>query len=109
MGKPYTTETQGYNSNQLNANKGGVDGDKRANWHMPDYTYFYTIPELDFELVAMDYNWYDRANLGGDISGSSQVRAVCGSEERLSQSLSSIRDASTDLLHARATAAESSN
>jgi hypothetical protein len=76
---------------------------------MPDYTYFYTIPELDFELVALDWNWYDRNSLGGDSSGSSKVRNVCGSTDRLSQSLESVRDASTDLLQARAKAAESSN
>jgi len=93
----------------LDANKGGVDGDLRANWHMPDYTYFYKIPELDFELVSLDWNWYDRNNLGGDSSGSSEIRNICGSTDRLSQSLESIRDASTDLLQARAKASESNN
>jgi len=107
--QPYSTEAQGYNCNQFDANKGGVDGDDRKNYHLPDYTYYYTIPELDFELIAMDWNWYDLDGLGGDSSGSAETRKICGSHTRFSKSMAAIRNASTELLYKRAAQAESKN
>merc|ERR1712137_878310 len=92
--RPYSTEAQGYAGNQLNADKGGIDGEGRKNYHMPDYTYYYTIPELNFELIAMDWNWVAvglQNDLGGDgiHKGANKVLAHCGSEQTLRSSLKS--------------------
>eukprot|EP00931_Biecheleriopsis_adriatica_P068920 TRINITY_DN4281_c0_g1_i2.p1 TRINITY_DN4281_c0_g1~~TRINITY_DN4281_c0_g1_i2.p1 ORF type:complete len:619 (+),score=89.40 TRINITY_DN4281_c0_g1_i2:160-2016(+) len=111
--KPYSTESQSYASNQLNADKGGVDGDVRQNFQMPDLMYYYTIPDLDFELIAMDTNWYDRYGLGGDGmdpgKGAYQMNLACGSSSNARASLASIRDASKQILEERASLADSRN
>uniref|UniRef100_A0A7S0G0S4 Calcineurin-like phosphoesterase domain-containing protein n=1 Tax=Pyrodinium bahamense TaxID=73915 RepID=A0A7S0G0S4_9DINO len=112
--RPYSTEAQSYDSNQLNADKGGVDGSVRANFHMPDFTYFYTIPALDFELIAMDWNWEDRNGLGGRGSactgcGAYYAAKHCGSADVLDDGLKQIQDASTRLLRNRSLAAEHGN
>ena len=41
----------------------------RKNYHIPDFTFYYTIPELDFEMIAMDYNIYDFEGIGGNGYG----------------------------------------
>eukprot|EP00443_Scrippsiella_acuminata_P077273 CAMPEP_0115441892 /NCGR_PEP_ID=MMETSP0271-20121206/37066_1 /TAXON_ID=71861 /ORGANISM="Scrippsiella trochoidea, Strain CCMP3099" /LENGTH=394 /DNA_ID=CAMNT_0002867709 /DNA_START=102 /DNA_END=1284 /DNA_ORIENTATION=+ len=110
---PYSVEAQGYNSNQLNADKGGVDGAVRANYHMPDYTYFYSIPDLDFELVAMDWNSVDIGGLGGqgtcDTCGAHLLLEYCGTQDALISSLTAIKDASTEVMNNRSATAASSN
>merc|ERR1712056_53022 len=74
---------------------------------MPDYTYYYTIPALDFELIAMDWNWVGvgiHNDLGGDglDKGASLLTSHCGSKQAVESSLRSIKDASTELLNKRA-------
>jgi len=109
----YSSEDQSYACNQLDSEKGGVDGEARKNFHSPDFMYFYTIPELDFELISMDYNWYDRNGLGGNGFGSTgaakDTAKACGGAKRAYDSLASIRNASTAMMRARAKKAESTN
>eukprot|EP01083_Nonionella_stella_P191058 707406_1 len=42
-----------YAANQLNANKGGCNPN---NYYQPDFGYYYSIPELNFEWITMDEN-----------------------------------------------------
>jgi len=42
-----------YGANQLNKDKGGCNP---SNYYIPDFGYYYAIPELDFEWIAMDKN-----------------------------------------------------
>jgi len=113
--RPYSTQPQGYNSNQLNANKGGVGDEARENFHMPDYTYYYSIPELRFELLAMDWNWLAAfpGHLGGNGiesgSGASKLREHCGSADRLGAEMKGIQEASMELLFQRSASAEQDN
>jgi len=114
--RPYSTKEQGYDSNALNTDKGGVGGPGRKSYHMPDYTYFYTIPELDFELLAMDYNWlaaFPNALGGNGITegaGAAKNLEHCkNNSELMSGSLRGIQQASTRILYERAAAAESRN
>jgi len=111
--KPYSTETQGYSSNQLMPEKGGVDGGIRQNYHMPDYTYFYTIPELNFELIAMDWNvdQFDRIGGRGTCRGCGAERLLqtCGSNDAIRASLQSIKEASSELMRLRSSLATSKN
>ncbi|CAE8582150.1 unnamed protein product [Polarella glacialis] len=112
--KPYSTESQHYAGNQLNADKGGVDGELRRNFHMPDFTFYYRVPELDFELIAMDTNWYDRDGSGGNGYGNNgggarELRKVCGSTDKVISYLRHVLDASDLILRERASAAESRN
>mmetsp|Transcript_25424 Transcript_25424/g.45121 ORF Transcript_25424/g.45121 Transcript_25424/m.45121 type:complete len:495 (-) Transcript_25424:80-1564(-) len=106
---PYSMERQTYSSNALDANKGGVGGEMRKNYHMPDFTYYYTIPELDFELLALDFNWVGGfpGGLGGNGvgNGANQVLEHCGSFSSLNESLKGIQDASAKLLEERAVTA----
>eukprot|EP00405_Crypthecodinium_cohnii_P017363 CAMPEP_0206449624 /NCGR_PEP_ID=MMETSP0324_2-20121206/18209_1 /ASSEMBLY_ACC=CAM_ASM_000836 /TAXON_ID=2866 /ORGANISM="Crypthecodinium cohnii, Strain Seligo" /LENGTH=523 /DNA_ID=CAMNT_0053919055 /DNA_START=57 /DNA_END=1628 /DNA_ORIENTATION=- len=100
---PYSTGTQTYNSNQLNSDKGGVDGDTRKNFQMPDYTYFYQIPELDFELLVLDWNKADFGGLGGDgpDKSASQLKQVCGGIDELDHGMTIIQEASKKLFFER--------
>ncbi|CAJ1364598.1 unnamed protein product [Effrenium voratum] len=111
--EPYSNTTQTYACNQLNADKGGVDGDLRKNYHIPDFTFYYTIPELDFEMIAMDYNIYDFEGIGGngygETGGAREVAKFCGGTERVKDSLSRLRAASDKVMQERAAAASSKN
>jgi len=112
--RPYSTEEQGYGSNALNADKGGAGGPARKNFHMPDYTYFYTIPELDFELLALDWNWLaafpDAIGGNGLTEGAAKLVEHCGNDSTvMSASLRGIQDASTRILNERTAAAASRN
>eukprot|EP01084_Bolivina_argentea_P286811 492062_1 len=40
-----------YGANQINKNKGGCNPN---NYYLPDFGYYYTINELNFELIAME-------------------------------------------------------
>lgn len=110
---PFSTAPQSYACNQLNVEKGGIGGNTRSNFHMPDFTYFYTIPELDFEMIAVDYNYYDFDGLGGNgygpTGGARDVAKVCGGTDRVHSSLESIRNASNKILEKRAQLANSTN
>lgn len=113
--RPYSAERQGYNCNQFNADKGGLGGELRANFQLPDYTYYYTIPELKFELLALDWNWLAAfpGGLGGngigEGKGAGQMRKHCGSADRLSAEMKGVQEASTELLFKRSAAAEQEN
>lgn len=111
--RPYSTKTQAYACNQMNDNKGGVDGELRANFIMPDFFYYYTIPALDFELIGMDYNWYDKEGAGGNgfgmTGGAREVAKSCGGEDNMFNSMKKIRDASTSMMKERASIAGSRN
>lgn len=101
-----TPESKAYDSNALNPEKGGVDGDveNRQNWQAPDYTYYYSIPKLNFEIVALDWNAADFHGLGGDgpQKSASQLTAHCGSEEIFEEAMNAIKDASTKIMAERA-------
>lgn len=113
--RPYSTEPQGYNCNQLNAEKGGLGGEARKNFQLPDYTYYYTIPELRFELLALDWNWLAAfpGSLGGngleEGKGAHKMRLHCGSDARLSAEMKGVQEASEELLFKRSAAAEQDN
>lgn len=109
--RPYSTEYQAYDSNQLDQNKGGSGGSARANYHMPDFTYYYSIPALDFEILALDWNAMDVNGLGGaGYRGGAQLTFQrCGWTGALQASLNALKDASTKLLRERALAAEYRN
>jgi hypothetical protein len=111
--QPYSTHPQGYNSNAFNADKGGSDGEARRNWHQPDYTYYYSIPELDFELLAIDWNTYQFGAMGGNgfcwHCGAHRLAEHCGGKDNLFRAMQKVTDASTLLLESRARAAEHKN
>jgi len=102
--RPYSTGTQDYAGNQINADKGGVDGSIRQNYHMPDYTYFYSIPQLSFEIIAMDFNIYDFGGMGGNgpSGGARKVTDFCGGQENFRHALQIMKDASLKLFNERA-------
>jgi len=102
--KPYSTGTQAYAGNQLNADKGGADGSIRQNYHMPDYTYYYSIPQLSFEIIAMDFNIYDFSHTGGNgpSHGAKAVTSFCGGQHNFRHALQIIKDASLKLFNERA-------
>lgn len=112
--RPYSTEPQGYDSNQLDVGKGGLGGLARSNYHMPDYTYYYSIPALNFEVLALDGSADWITGIGGNGlclgCGGSDVMAHCGnSMANLQSSLASVKNASLKILHERAAAAEHRN
>lgn len=111
--KPYSVRDQTYMSSALDANKGGAGGELRRHWRQPDFMFYYTIPDLDFEVVAMDWNADRLEALGGDgLCESCRAKAVldaCGSIEALQESAAKIKDASTYLLYHRAAVSERRN
>ncbi len=67
-----------YSANQLNKDKGGCNP---PTFYLPDFAYYYTINELEFELIAVDENADDcPGGLGGNgqNGGASQLFADCG-------------------------------
>ena len=104
--RPYSVgKTQYYGSNQLDISKGGAGTEQtRGNFVMPDFAYFYRIPQLDLELIGLDLNWYDRGGIGGNgvDGGAAALKRVCGQEGPVFATLAAIRDASTRLLRERA-------
>lgn len=110
---PFSNKSQTYACNQLNVDKGGIGGNTRTNFHIPDFMFFYTIPDLDFEMIGMDYNYYDFDGLGGNGyrqgGGARDVAKACGGTERVHDSLARLRDASNKILKIRADAAVSTN
>ena len=91
-----------YASNELNKDKGGCAPDM---YYMPDFGYYYTINELDFELLALDENESDCPNgLGGagTSGGASKVFSHCGSESVACGWLGKLRTASENMLVERA-------
>lgn len=109
---PFSNKSQTYACNQLNVDKGGIGGNTRTNFHIPDFMFFYTIPDLDSEMIGMEYN-YDFNNLGGNGygqgGGARDVAKACGGTERVHDSLARLRDASNKILKIRADAAVSTN
>ena len=109
---PYSTRSQAYAGNQLDANKGGLDED-RGNFHMPDYAYYYCMPALDLEIIAHDENARHVSVLGGDELAGGASRLVepgsCGSAARLDAWFQSLSAASRTLVRDRARAAAHSN
>ena len=111
-GRPYVTDpdaTTAYQGNQLDAGKQGSGAlaaarAQHANWVMPDYMYYYEIPALSFELLAMETSVNDAGGLGGDgcIGGAAQVCDVCGGQAGVTAALQKRNDASYRILRDRA-------
>ena len=97
--------SQTYAGRQLDPEK---HGDARpeglaatGGYHMPDFTYYYSIPELSLEIVAIDQNIVDSGNLGG-TGGAGQVEEFCGSMAEINSALGKLAAASSRLLQDRA-------
>ena len=65
-----------YGCNQFNIDKGGsgTGGDIREKFYMPDYSYYYTIYDLDLELIMIDTNSHhcpDDIYYDGEVEGHS--------------------------------------
>ena len=99
-----------YASNQLNKDKGGCNPDT---YYMPDFGYYYTINELDFELIALDENAADCPNeIGGSgtDNGASKVIAHCGGSESVACGwLDKLRTASENMMVERAQTSSNHN
>ena len=73
--KPFVTVGgQAYASNQLNVDKNPQRPLNTGMYWMPDYNYYYNIPQIGLEVVAIDRNSNDINGLGGDSGGHAQAR-----------------------------------
>jgi len=110
--KPRYTSPAGipYAANQLNKDKGGCNP---SLYYMPDFAYYYTINELNFELIGLDENGNDCPNgLGGNgaSGGASQLFANCGGSTSVGCGyLNKIKTASENMLWGRARASSNKN
>ena len=73
---PNTNETVEipYGCNQFNIDKGGSGGDIREKFYIPDYSYYYTINDLNFEMIMLDTNSHhcpDDIYYSGEVEGHS--------------------------------------
>jgi len=104
---------QAYHSNQLNSDKGGLCGTGIAkNYYIPDFSYHFTISQLDFEFIAMDRNITDSGGIGGRggfDDSSKQVAADCGGKDKAIQHLSNINTAAKTMLNYRAANSPATN
>lgn len=70
---------QVYASNQLDVDKGGHRGVDRAhNFHIPDFSYRYTINELNLEIYALDQNHRDEASVFNHLNNGPNGSYLCG-------------------------------
>jgi hypothetical protein len=97
---------QAYGSNQLNSDKGGFSGTGIfKNYYMPDFSYHFAIPSLNFEYIAMEANYLDGPHdIGGDgpEHGAAYLAKNCGGATNLMNKLHDIYQASLTMLTARA-------
>jgi hypothetical protein len=113
--RPYGDARSGaetaYQANQLDAGKQGERAAARAVYSgfvMPDFSYYYTVPALDLEIVALDLtSSLDPNGLGGNgwgpRNGAHALLKACGGDEaRLRARLAAIEAASRALLLERA-------
>jgi hypothetical protein len=111
--RPYTADdsTTSYQGNQFDGSKQGHLEGARSRWptfFMPDVAYYYTVPALDLEILALDLtSSLDPHGLGGNGWGPrggahALLQACGGSEQRLRAQLARIDAASRELLQERA-------
>lgn len=102
---------QGYQCNQLNANKGGYRPDGTENYYMPDFGYHYTIKDLDLEIIVTpqsgDGQCEEIGGSGGD--GRKQVESNCGGYDNMCNKLKLLSEKGQELIESRAHAKESKN
>ena len=116
---PYLTDPEGvtaYAGNQLDAGKQGSSPQaawraKFPNYVMPDSSYYYQIPALDFEVNAVEASIVDSGGLGGDgcNGGARAVCAACGGPANLAPQLAKMNRAGEAMLARRARESTSAN
>jgi len=116
---PYLTDPDGvttYAGNQLDAGKQGVSSQwswraRYPNYIMPDYSYYYQIPALDFELIAVEASIVDKDGLGGRgcSQGAELTCAACEGQANIDTQLTKMNKAGEDMLASRARESKHSN
>ena len=102
-----------YGSNQLNKNKGGCNPD---NYYIPDFSYYYTINELNLEIIGVEDSSYFCPNEIGGGHGNTKTFDNCSPNGNYINGieigcnyLSKINNASESLLIDRAKTSDNHN
>jgi len=93
---------QSYGHGQFNADKNPERPANTRHYWMPDYNYHYEIPEASLEVIALDTNYLDIDNLGGDARGNAAAFNMCGGIDSVRSFMSDVAMAGQDLLRERA-------
>eukprot|EP01084_Bolivina_argentea_P237542 399201_1 len=80
-----------YAANQINKDKGGCNP---SNYYIPDFSYYYSIPELEFEWIGLE----ESAN---DCPGG-EAFTDCGSQSKGCDYLKKMQTASNNMMKERA-------
>lgn len=107
---PYVTDPSGittYASNQLDAGKQGSTAPWRSDYPtflMPDFAYFYQIPQLSLEILAVETSVVDAGGVGGNgcSGGASRLCAACGGADGVAAALKRMNAAAEQMLLRRA-------
>jgi len=87
-----TINGQDYGANMLNADKGGYRPAGTENYHMPDFNYWYIVPELDlvFVQILTLYDCPDHPGGNGPAGGAVNQIARCGGASQTCAQLNNI-------------------
>jgi len=91
-----------YAANQINADKGGCNP---KNYYLPDFGYYYTIPELNFEWIVVE----QRGDCGGPTWNGQNFSDCAGSSKVGCGYIGKMQDASEEMMRQRANVSTSSN
>jgi hypothetical protein len=102
----FSVHGQSYASMQLNRDRNPSRPHpselNTTHYWLPEYSYHYSIPEADVEVIAFDTNAVALDVLGGDVSGHKRAFARCGGRKVVEAFLNAVEQASMDLLVRRA-------
>eukprot|EP01084_Bolivina_argentea_P237537 399195_1 len=95
-----------YAANQINADKKGCNP---HNYYLPDFGYFYSLNELNFEFIGIDQSTHDCPGGIGGGYGNDKVFKNCGNEKIGCNYLQKIANASEQMMIQRAASSNNSN
>jgi len=94
-----------YDANQINPDKGGCNP---SNYYLPDFGYYYTIPELNFEWIALEESGTKDGKCRAPMG--KQDWADCGHSSTVGCTwLAKIANASEEMMRERARVSRHSN
>eukprot|EP01084_Bolivina_argentea_P237536 399194_1 len=105
---PYINPTTNipYNAHQLNTDKHGCNP---YNYYVPDFGYYYSLNELNFEFIGIDQSTHDCPGGIGGGYGNDKVFKNCGNEKIGCNYLQKIANASEQMMIQRAASSNNSN
>jgi hypothetical protein len=95
-----------YAANQIDKNKGGCNP---ANYFLPDFAYYYNIPELSFEYIVMEESEGDCVDSGGSTWCGQDFKDCDKSQKTGCNYLGRMKTAAQNMMNERANVSNNTN